>query len=454
MANESQFSDQTWDELLNLIELQKVVPIVGRALSLADMGDGRRGLAVNAVVERLAPKLSIAPRDPPWTLSELFVESARQTLYSADSFHLMLRKELDAAKPAPGPLQQLAEIRDFRLFLSTALDGFLEQAVAEIRGATGEPVHTITFAPDGYYDLPGRLQDMEGVTIFKLLGGRETCPNWAVTVENSLEFVIALHSEKYRPVNLLDAIKESHLLAIGCQIPDWLGRFFLRCLRGGPISAQRATNFLVENIGDADTAFQEYLRQFSKSSFVVPGNAADFVEELHRRWKQRQGPDTGARHVRRPEPSPTPPAAHKVFLSYSHRDRSEAERLYRFLQGKRIDVWKDDEGGLDPGAKWEAEINRRIADCSCFVPLVTRNAMSDSDSFFWAEWKSAVDRTRRQDPNRRFIFPVRSDRGLALPDMFSAMQATLLSDPVDMDRLADALRKEQQRLRKEDRASA
>jgi hypothetical protein len=49
---------------------------------------------------------------------------------------------------------------------------------------------------------------------------------------------------------------------------------------------------------------------------------------------------------------------------------------------------------------------------------------------------------------------VRSDRGLALPDMFSAMQATLLSDPVDMDRLADALRKEQQRLRKEDRASA
>src|SRR5436305_5193458 len=186
----------------------------------------------------LAKQLSIAPRDPPWTLSELFVESARTTRYSADSFHLMLRKELDAATPAAGPLEQLADITDFKLFLSTGIDSFLEKAVRKVRGAAGEPVRTIAFAPDGYYDLPGRLEDTDGVTVFKLLGGRETCPNWVVTVENALEFVIALHGEKYRPANLLDSIKDRHLLAIGCQIPDWLGRFFLRCLRGGPISAQ------------------------------------------------------------------------------------------------------------------------------------------------------------------------------------------------------------------------
>jgi hypothetical protein len=453
MTNESQFPEETWTELLNLIELKKVVPIAGRALSLVDAGDGSRVPVLDAVLDRLAKQLSIAPRDPPWTLSELFVESARNTRYSADSFHLMLRKELDSAQTVLGPLKQLAEITDFRLLLSTGIDGFLERAVSEVRGATGEPVRTIAFAPDGCYDLPGRLEDVDGVTVFKLLGGRETFPNWAVTVENALEFVIALHGEKYRPVNLLDAIKDRHVLAIGCQIPDWLGRFFLRCLRGGPISAQRSTNFLVENAKDADKAFGEYLRQFSKSSFIVPSDAAGFVDELNRRWKARQTTSTGTQQPvaqSRPAQSDAP---HKVFLSYSHDDRGEAEQLYRFLATRRVDIWKDNEGGIPRGAAWDAEIRRRIADCACFVPLVTRNTARESDSYFWAEWNGAIDRTRRQDPRRRFIFPVMSENGLAIPEVFSAMQATL-SDANDMDRLADSLRKEQQRLRKEQRASA
>ena len=452
MPNDSQFSEQTWNELLNLIELQKVVPIVGRALSLVDVGDGHQVPVLNAIMVSLAQQLSIAPRDPPWTLSELFVESARTTSYSADSFHLMLRKALDAATPVAGPLEQLAEITDFKLFLSTGIDGFLEKAVGKVRGAIGEPVRTIAFAPDGYYDLPGRLEDTEGVTVFKLLGGRETCPNWVVTVENALEFVIALHGEKYRPANLLDSIKDRHLLAIGCQIPDWLGRFFLRCLRGGPISAQHSTNFLVDNVADTDLAFGEYLKQFSKSSFVVPSDAVGFVDELHRRWKARQSSSPG---VQPSPPQRSLPAEepHKVFLSYSHDDRGDAEKLYQFLSARRIDVWKDDAGGLEPGAAWEAEIKRRIADCACFVPLFTRNTATDSDSFFWAEWNSAVDRTHRQDPNRRFIFPVKSQGDLPIPEVFSAMQATVLSDPTEMDRLAESLRKEQQRLRKEQRNS-
>ena len=78
MTSESQFSDETWNELLNLIELRKVVPIVGRALSLVDTGDGRRMPVQNAVLDRLAKQLSIAPRDTPWTLSELFVECRRR----------------------------------------------------------------------------------------------------------------------------------------------------------------------------------------------------------------------------------------------------------------------------------------------------------------------------------------------------------------------------------------
>jgi len=453
MPNDSQFSEETWNELLNLIELQKVVPIVGRALSLVDTGDGHQVPVLNAVVDRLAARLSIAPRSPPWTLSDLFVESARKTIYSADSFHLMLRRELDAATPDLAPLKLLAEIRDFRLFLSTGIDGFLERAVTEVRGAKGEAVRTIAFAPDGYHDLPDRLQDSDGVTVFKLLGGRQTCPNWAVTVENSLEFVMALYGEKYRPVNLLDAIKERHLLVIGCQIPDWYGRFLLRCLRGGAVTAERST-ILIENTCDADEAFAAYVRSFGHRAFVVPGDAVGFVDELHRRWTERPHvePESDPANTTGPSrPYPSESAPHKVFLSYSHDDNNEAEKLYRFLSDKRVDVWKDDEGGLPPASDWDTVIKRRIADCACFVPLVTPNTTKESESYFWAEWKSAVERTRRQDPDRRFVFPVLSEAGVSVPDMFGTWQAARLSNSVDMETLADSLRKEQQRVRKEQR---
>jgi hypothetical protein len=460
MANESQvFPEETWNELLNLIELRKVVPIVGRALSLVDAGDGKRVPVLDAVVDPLAKRLGIAPRDTPWTLNELFVESARTTVYSAESFHLMLRKELEEAKPALDPLKRLAEIDDFRLFLSTGIDGFLEQAVAEVRRAKGDTVHTIAFAPDGYHDLPGPLEDADGVTVFKLLGARETCPNWVVTVENSLEFVFALQGEKYRPVNLLDAVKDRHLLAIGCKIPDWLGRFFLRSLRGGPISAQRSSNFLVENVGDTDETFSAYLRTFGRRAFVVPGDSAGFVDELHRRWKERKttqprvdGPEPGKDEA--PPLPPLPPVGtpHKVFLSYSHADRDKAKQLYNFLSTRRIDVWMDDAGGLRAGDIWETEIKRRIDDCACFVPLVTQNT-AKTQSYFWVEWNHAKTLTQQMDPdNRRFIFPVLGDDGVPVPDVFKAMQATPLPDDGRMRVLADSLRTEQQRFRKEQRA--
>jgi len=148
-----------------------------------------------------------------------------------------------------------------------------------------------------------------------------------------------------------------------------------------------------------------------------------------------------------------PEAPHKVFLSYSHNDRAKAEELYEFLSRKRIDVWKDDEGGLDKGSAWDLEIKRRIADCACFVPLVTRNTSSDSESYFWSEWNGAIDRTQRMDrAHRRFIFPVLADEGTAIPEIFATMQATRFSDPMDMTALADDLRREQQRFRKEQRA--
>jgi hypothetical protein len=455
MAELAGVSEQRWDNLLDSIEMGMVIPIVGRRLSWVDRGDEPPVPLHSALVERLASDLGIDPLPQGWGLPELYRSLADKDAFNSEAFHPKLRRVLGGMKPHLGTLRKLAQISQFRIFLCTAIDGFLDQAVREVRGARGETVSTFTFAPG--HENPRRPLGQAGeVCVYNLLGSRETCPNWAVTVEGLVEFMLGLQSEKYQPEQLFAAIKDHHLLAIGCQIPDWFGRFFLRSLRNGPISEQRGLNVVIEDPQDADAAFGRYLEFFSKKSFVVPGDAISFVDELHRRWQERFGADTAGAPMSMPVPVPPPlPGGQpgRVFISYSHADRPQAQQLYDFLRGQGIDLWKDDrDDALEKGSHWDSEIKRRIADCACFIPLISHHTAESSESYFWKEWNLALARQMEMDlTRRRFIFPVLCEPSLGLPDQFGANQSTLLGDAADIEALARALRDEQRSWRKERR---
>lgn len=452
MAELAGVSEQRWDNLLDSIEMGMVIPIVGRRLSWVERDNGAPVPLHSALVERLAKDLGIDPLPEGWGLPELYRSLADKDAFNSEAFHPKLRRVLGGMKPQLATLRKLAQISQFRIFLCTAIDGFLDQAVREVRGARGETVSTFTFAPG--HENPRRPLGQPGeVCVYNLLGSRETCPNWAVTVEGLVEFMLGLQSEKYQPEQLFAAIKDHHLLAIGCQIPDWFGRFFLRSLRNGPISEQRGLNVVIEDPQDADAAFGRYLEFFSRKSFVVPGDAIAFVDELHRRWQERFGADTAM-----PAPAPAlQPApgeqSGRVFISYNHDNRSEAQQLYDFLRDHGIDLWKDDrDDALEKGSHWDVEIKRRVADCACFIPLISSSTAGSSEGYFWKEWNLALARQMEMDiTRRRFIFPVLCDASLGLPDQFSANQSTLLGDKADCEALARALREEQRSWRKERR---
>ena len=456
MATTAGIAEERWEGLLDAIELGKVVPIVGRRLSLVQV-DGAPAVTLRkAVTKRMARDAGIDPLPDGWGLSELHHAVTAKDAFDLDAFHPKLKRTIAAMTPQLDPLRKLAEISHLRLFLSTAIDDYLERAIREVRGAK-ETVCAYTFAPG--YDSPLRPIGRSGeVCVYNLLGSRETCPNWAVTSEELVEFVLGLISEKYRPEQLFTALKDKHLLAIGCQIPDWLGRFFLRALRNGPLSEQKGLNVLVDDALDADAALGRYLQKFGKKALVVPGDAVAFVDELHRRWKQRVGDGAAPLHaataaVLNNGAAAEPQRDGKIFLSYAHDDGAMAERLYDYLRGQGIDVWKDDRyDALAKGANWDHEIRRQIADCACFVPVISRHTNDTSDSYFWKEWNLALDRSLRMNRlTRRFIFPVLSDRGVELPEQFQDSQSTLLDDDNDCAALARSLRDEQRRLRKEAR---
>lgn len=448
MAETSGIAEERWEGLLDAIELGKVVPIVGRRLSLVQGDDSAPPVPLEkAATERMAHDFGVEPI--PASLADLHRSVAGTDEFDLDSFHPKL-KRLIARNVTPylPPLRKLAEISHFHLFLTTAFDGFLEQAVRAAREAD-TTVSAYTFAP-GHESPQRQIAGPDEVCVYHLLGSRDTCPNWAVTAEELVEFVLGLMSEKYRPEQLFAALKDKHLLAIGCQIPDWLGRFFLRALRNGPIGEQKGLNMLVDDALDADAAFANYLQRFGKKAMVVPGDPVAFVDDLHRRWKERVG-DAPLPRKRDDDQAPERPA--KVFISYAHVDGAIAQQLYDYLRAQGIDVWKDDrDDALRKGVQWHHEIRRQIADCACFVPLISPHAVETSQSFFYEEWKLALDRSLQMDPfKRRFIFPVLSERGVELPQQFKDSQWTILSDDDDRAALARSLRDEQRRLRKEAR---
>ena len=135
-----------WDQLLRLIEEDKVVPVVGQDLLTIPESSGHTHL-YPYLATRLASYLEVSPDElPPGSeLSEVasrFIDAGNpgQDVYAA------LRTVAAAADgfPIPESLLKLAAIRPLSLFISTTFDASLTRALDQVR--FGGQLRTRTFA--------------------------------------------------------------------------------------------------------------------------------------------------------------------------------------------------------------------------------------------------------------------------------------------------------------------
>lgn len=85
-----------------------------------------------------------------------------------------------------------------------------------------------------------------------------------------------------------------------------------------------------------------------------------------------------------------------IFISYSHRDITEATEIITQLQSAGYRVWFDE--GIDPGTEWDEFIAEHIKSCAYFVSLVSQNYLASSNC------KDELNYARDLDKPRLLIF--------------------------------------------------
>lgn len=429
----SVLDDDAWDDLLSFIEERRVIPIIGPELLMVATESGPR-LLYDWVAEKLARRLNVdtGQLPQPYTLNDvvcwfLAARGRREEAY------VRLRSILKDANFEPPPaLRRLAAIPEFDLFVSTTCDGLLEAAINAERFSGAPSTEVLSYAPNRVADLPSERDRLQRPVVYHLFGRLSASPTYVISDEDLLEFICALQSEHLAPEKLFHELEHNHLLFIGSNFSNWLARLFLRMAKRQRLSDPRDVGeILADDHTSEDERLVSFLQQVSVRTRIYVG-AERFVNELHDRLAARRRPDAQAT----PGMAPTrflPPARempdNAVFISYAREDLAAVQQLKAGLDAAGITVWFDMDR-LEAGDDYDRKIQRNIARCSYFIPIVSASTQRRHEAYFRREWSYAIDRVRNMADGALFILPVTidaTDAGVALvPDRFKALHFTQL----------------------------
>jgi len=427
----SSLDEDAWDDLLSFIEERRVIPIIGPELLQVQTERGPR-LLYDWLAEKLAGRLNVdvSQLPKPYTLNDvvcwfLGARGRREEAY------VRLRGLLkDANFEPPQALRRLAAIPEFDLYVSTTSDSLLETAINLERFGGAPSTEALSYSPNRVVDLPTERDRLQRPVVYHLFGKVSASPTYVISDEDLLEFICALQSEHLAPEKLFHELEHSHLLFIGSSFTNWLARLFLRMAKRQRLSDPRDVG---EIMADSHTSEDErlvaFLQQVSVRTRIYQG-AERFVDELHDRLAARRKPAPAAAPVSAPLRF-SPPARdmpdNAVFISYTREDLHAVQQIKAGLEAAGITTWFDMDR-LEGGDDYDRKIQRNIARCSYFIPVISAATQRRLEGYFRREWSYAMDRVRNMADGALFILPVTIDGTNAVdalvPDKFKALHFT------------------------------
>lgn len=400
----SQLSPREWDKLSNIVNDARVVPVIGPEL-LQSQDNGHSPESMYALWGRILAQESNLP-EPDTSFSPALYEVTNrlsQTKTGNDLAYDIEDVIQNRDWPLPPTLKKLAAISSFPLYVTTTIDRLLKSAleVDPVRGRN--KVQEIAFTPRGEkrcIDLPEDFEYAENPAVFHLFGAVKKADTFAKTEDDLIVFSWSLIDKEYAPVRLYDYLRERTLLLLGCDFPDWLGRFFIYALNAGRQEGMLDIYYVSEH---CDSGLADFLRR--KRAKVIRQSPVAFVEQLHRKWESRRGEMLSSQAgPANKQPAPSALKSGAVFLSYASEDRETVDRIRTQLEQSNIDTWMD-ERALEPGDEFQAVIQENIRNASFFVAVISRSLSRDDKlhRFLFREWKWAEDANLDRRKDERYL---------------------------------------------------
>jgi hypothetical protein len=414
--------DFFWDDLFSHIRQRVLIPVVGPDVTVVHGGNAEQTFTT-LIAQRLAQRyqLTVPPEATTGDAVAAFLEAHGQD--EVERLYRVINDIIVELDPPPGDaLRKLAEIDDLRLFVSTTPDRLLTKAMNDVRFEGKPGTRELSFSPN--QSTSEQSQNAEpaektDTVVLNLFGQAASTPQYAIHDEDRLEWLHALLTDAASlPDWLASPLKHQPMLFIGCEVPDWLGRFLLRMSSQSRLSVERDQQFFfVGNSISREPTLSKFFATYCRKTLVqsLDMEPTAFVSELHARWEKQKpakpcpanasvGSAAGlglASHLHADAPS--------IFISYMHEDADAARRLCDAITGLGGDVWFD-ERQIAPGDVWEQEVLTRIrSSVRLFVPVISANTEAEDEGYVFREWVEAANRSL-SIMGRRFIVPVVIDR--------------------------------------------
>lgn len=398
--------------LAEAVRTRNVVPVIGPDALLVVCDDGRTVPFYDLVADELlrAHDAAGAPAAgertaSPWRLhravAQILAGGAVKGERLRRSVSVALREQARHITGAP-LLDRLARLDAFDLVVTLTPDDLLAEALQRAVGV--DAVAIGEYSPSADSSLPVDIPRARAGTrrLFYVLGRGASGTRVAIHEEDALEYLYRFHEDgPKRAPNLLAELRQKDLLFIGCDLPDWLGRGFLRLANEYRLSAADRDKMEFFGADTRDPALTGFLARFSPNSAVFPWSAEEIVAEL----------ESIAAPLAARAPAPARPVSHgggpTAFVSYASENADAARRIGAQLQDCGFgDVWLD-KRKLITGDDWSDRIDEAIGSCDFFVPLLSREADRRREGVFWEEWRKASARALRMAD--AFLLPVGVD---------------------------------------------
>lgn len=393
MAYHIKLNKTEWNKLLDKIEKEEVIIVLGDELSMLNI-NGKRILLKDYLLDHLVETLndqernSSEPtinRDSIISLSDISYENKKRYWDNLGADPYSETSEILSDIPFDlfevDPLLKLLSIDKFKIILTTGFDNTPYTILTKIYGEKN--VSELNYERGtNKQDIP---QEIGKRIIYHLFG--KACyerKGFVLTEDDLLEYIHYWMDQNYRPKLLSNVLSDKYIMVIGCCYPDWLFRFFFHSLKFTSIqNGEKKDNGLLAD-HDLDPDLISFLRRMQTN---IHDDAINFINELCERWENRQTNNQTDTIKEIVDDS----LGEEAFLSYASEDYDIAVEIAKTFEDLGLKVWFDKKE-LESGDKYEKKIKDKINQTKTFIPILSPNTENkDGGRFFRKEWKWAKE---------------------------------------------------------------